>query len=189
MLHKVSENIARMARNIVLNHPNAYEIQLWRKIVTRKDSGEIAGKPTMGGAGVLDTDDEDEVDWQYLGDGAAVSAEVFQPSDITDRNDASTRGFTHEALFLIEPKAKSGEEEWFDVRTHDVMRILIRVGPDYSDYASIAYEVVGRETTTDIPPYNVRFKCNRRDDLSFMPDDETPLFSTLEKAFGKPNWG
>lgn len=184
MLNQVPIQIGRMVRNVVLNHPNSMEIQMWRKVILRKDTGEVARKPTMGGLGVLDSDDEDDIDWEYIGTGRAVRAEIFQPSGMVDRNDANI-GFSDEALFLIEPVAKSGEEEFFDVRTHDVMKVIIRIPPTYEDYATIAYEVTGRETTTDVPPYNLRYKCTRRDDLSFAPDGESPFFSTIEKMIRK----
>lgn len=180
MLHQVPIQIGRMARNVVLNHPNSMEIEMWRKVILRKDTGEVAGKPTMGGIGVLDSDDEDDIDWVYLGSGRAVRAEVFQPSSMMDANDANI-GFSEEASFLIEPDANSGEEEFFDVRTHDVMKIVIRIPPDYENYATVAYQVTGRETTSDIPPFNIRYRCSLRDDLSFGPDGETSLFAALRK--------
>lgn len=180
MLNQVPIQVGRMARNVVLNHPNSMEIQMWRKVILRKDTGEVAGKPTLGGLGVLDSDDEDDIDWVYLGTGRALRAEMFQPSGMVDRNDANI-GFSDEALFLIEPAANSGEEGFFDVRTHDVMKIIIRMPPNYENYATIAYEVTGRETTSDIPPFNIRYKCSLRDDLSFAPDGESSFFGTIEK--------
>lgn len=51
MLNNVPEAINRMARNVVVNHPNAFNVQLFRKSVTRSGVGEetVDGNPTLGG--------------------------------------------------------------------------------------------------------------------------------------------
>ena len=61
-----------------------------------------------------------------------------------------------------QPEEPSGHADWFDVRKHDVIYLVLGAGPTPP---MIAFEVVGTETTTNIPPYTTRFVCNRRDDL------------------------
>ena len=163
MLNNVPEAINRMARNVVVNHPNAFNIQLFRKSVTRSGIGEetVDGNPTLGGLAVLNTGDEEQFEYAYVGNGYALPADPFGAAPMMDRKDANTGGID-EFRFLIEPEGPSGSPEWFDVRTNDVIYVLLGDGPNP---ARIAFEVVGYETTSNIPPYTTRYVTNRRDDL------------------------
>lgn len=178
MLNNVPEAINRMARNVVVNHPNTFNIQLFRKSVTRSGVGEetVDGNPTLGGLAVLNTGDEEQFEYAFVGNGYALMADSFSPAPMMDRKDANT-GSVDEFRFLIEPEGPSGSSEWFDVRTNDVMYLLLGSGPNP---ARLAFEVVGYETTSNIPPYTTRYVANRRDDLHLPagsvgnPDDGAP---------------
>lgn len=174
MLNNVPEAINRMARNVVVNHPNTFNIQLFRKSVTRTGTGEgtVDGNPTLGGLGVLNTADEEQYEYAYIGNGYALPADAFSPAPMMDRRDANT-GASDEFRFLIEPEGQSGSPEWFDVRTSDVIYLLLGDGPEP---ARLAFEVVGCEATSNIPPYTTRYVTNRRDDLHLPagPVEEPP---------------
>lgn len=174
MLHNVPNTMNRMIRNVVENHPNSLSCEYYRKHVlrNRREEGEEEempfGEETVGGAGVLDSTDEEDYEFEYLGLGWALPAEAFQPSKITDHKDANI-GFAPEQTYLIVPQAQTGEEGFFIPRTHDVMYLQLYLGENGPDgeplIARIAYEIVRMETTTNIPPYTNRWVCNRRDDL------------------------
>ena len=168
MLNQVSESIATMTRNVMINHPNCFNCRLYKQYVTRKSSGTFGGEPLLGSMGILDTDDEVEYEYRYAGDGYALPAEAFSAAPMMDRNDANI-GPSTEFRFLITPAAQSGDEHFFTVSTHDVVYLLLG-GED--DDPQIAFEVVGRETITNIPPFNVRYICNRRDDLHIKKGGE-----------------
>lgn len=163
MLNNVPEAINRMTRNVVINHPNTFNIQLFRKTITRSGENEIIvdGNPTLGGIAVLSESDEEQFEYVYIGNGYALPADSFSPAPMMDRKDANT-GSMDEFRFLIEPEGQSGSAEWFEVRKHDVIYLLLGIGPNT---ARLAFEVVGYETTSNIPPYTTRYVCNRRDDL------------------------
>lgn len=161
MLNNVPEAINRMARNVVVNHPNAFNCQLFRKTVTRTGDEIVDGNPTLGGLAVLNTADEEQYEYAFVGNGYALPADGFSPAPMMDRKDANTGGID-EYRFLVEPEGPSGSPEWFDVRTTDVIYLLLGGGPNP---ARIAFEVVGYETTSNIPPYTTRYVMNRRDDL------------------------
>lgn len=170
MLSNINNGLTRMARNVVLNHPNSYSCQVFRKKVNRVGESTVDGNPTLGGLAVLDNVDEEDFEYSFLGDGAAMRAETFAAAPLMDRQDANY-GASDEVRFLIEPVAQSGEPNWFDVRTHDVMYLLLGDDPQP---AMIAFEVVGIETTSDIPPYTNRYICNRRDDLHVAAGEDGP---------------
>ena len=170
MLHSVPIAINRLTKNVIRNHPNSFQIEMFRKRITRASEGEEYGRPTLGIAGVLDTDDEDEVEFGFLGYGYAMSANGFTAVGMHDSNDADIRG--GEQVFIIVPEADSGAEGYFEVKTHDYFYLLL-YGEDLSkEPARICYEVVSRETTTDIPPYNIRYVCNLRAEDTLTADGE-----------------
>jgi len=152
MLNNVPEAINRMARNVVVNHPNTYNCIAVRKRVTR--SGPVvSGMPTMGGMGVMSSDDEESIEWDLLGNGYALPASPFGASQMMDRQDANNSA---ESIFLIEPE----DIGLFSPEKHDVIYLVL-------DDVRLAYEIVGIDTTSDIPPYTQRYICNSRNDLHF----------------------
>lgn len=161
MLTNVPNAINRMARNVVMNHPNSFNCQVFRKSVTRTAPEAMGGAPTMGGLGVLDSMDEEQFEYRHLGNGYALPAEGFAPAPMVKRGDANI-GAGEEFRFLVEPEEQSGHPDWFDLRSHDVVYLLLGSEPDA---ARLAFEVVGIETTSNIPPYTTRYIMNRRDDL------------------------
>lgn len=164
MIERVSEQINVMTRNVVIKHPNSMNCLVYKAKIKRNEPEEYAGIPTMGGMGVMDEDDEVEYDYEYCGDGYALPLDIFEPAPMMDRND-SNAGPSNEFRFLIMPRANSGEKDFFEVSTHDVVMLLLGVPEELDTCPQLAFEVVGRETTTNVPPFNIRYVCNRRDDL------------------------
>lgn len=64
--------------------------------------------------------------------------------------------------FYISPEEPSGHEEWFDLRSHDVVYLLLGLE---ESAPMLAFEVILTESTSDAPPYNTRYIMRRRDDL------------------------
>lgn len=158
MLTNVPKAINRMARNIVINHPNSFECQLYRKSVKRNNESVVSGMPTIGGMGVISAEDEEDISYDFLGSGYALQAEPFSPSTMMERQDANN-GFANEFRFLIEPEQPTGADGSFMIKKGDVMLIVI------SDDVKLAYEVVEPETVMNISPFAMRYVTNRRGDL------------------------
>ena len=158
MLTNVPKAINRMARNIVINHPNSFECQLYRKSVNRTNESTVSGMPTIGGLGVISAEDEEDISYDFLGSGYALQAEPFSPSTMMERQD-SNNGFANEFRFLIEPEQPTGADGSFMIKKGDVMLIVI------SDDVRLAYEIVEPETVMNISPFAMRYVTNRRGDL------------------------
>lgn len=159
MLNGVPDAINRMARNVVIHHPNTLNCQVFRKSIDR-NAPEESGMPTMGGLGVISSEDEEDISWEWLGNGYALPAEQFSPGQMMERQDASNGpAGVDEFRYLIESEADAGTAGHFACAKGDVFYILI------GDLMKLAYEIVDVETTVGIPPYTRRFICNRRDDL------------------------
>lgn len=161
MLNNVSNSQNRMNRNIVINHPNSWECHVYRKILNRNDEPLSGGIPTIGGMGVISSDDEEDISWELVGIGYALQVEAFQPSVMMDRIDANN-GFENEIRYLIEPEEPSGMPGYFDIRKNYVFQIII------SDNVKLAHEIVNIETVSNIPPFVTRYVTNRRADLDII---------------------
>lgn len=166
MLCNVSSSINRLTRNIVINHPNSWRCQLFRKHTQTYNTGES----TIGGLGVLSNEDADDVEYDYLGDGYALKAEVFNPAaQLVNNYDANIgEDGKQQYLFLIEPEATSGDVQHFQIRERDIMMLVIHENAVNNSMIKLAYEIVGIETTTDIPPFCVRYICNKRSEADIF---------------------
>lgn len=159
MLNGVPNAINKMARNVVIHHPNTFNCQVFRKTVNRPGT-EVSGLPALGGLGVISSEDEEDISWAWIGNGYALPAEPFSPGQMTERQD-TTNGpaSVDEFRFLIEPEEEPGHLEYFEPAKGDVVYLLI------GDLVKLAFEIVDVETTVGIPPYTRRFIFNRRDEL------------------------
>ena len=171
MLEKIADQINAMTRNVVIRHPNTLNCLVYGMKVIRRGQDQYAGLPTMGGMGVMDEDDEVDYDYELKGWGYALPIDQFTPAPMVDRNDANT-GPEDEFRFLIMPEAQSGEKDFFTVSTHDIVMLILGMPEEVNTCPKLAFEVVGRETTTNVPPYNIRYVCNRRDDLHIKQGGE-----------------
>ena len=167
MLWQVPKQINRLARNVVMNHPNSFNAEIWRKKYLRDDPLDDGGRPTIGGMGILSTEDETEYEWQYMGNCYALPADQFQPAVMVDRGDANI-GAEDEFRFMIEVEKQASEDGFFMIKNHDVLYIILGE-PPYM--CKLAYEVVTQETTSNIPPFSVRYVCVRRDHLDMSVSD------------------
>jgi len=166
MLNRIPMGINAMARNVIIHHPNAMNCEVYRKQVNRPDS-QAGGTPSLGGMMVLNTEDESDVKWAFVGLGFALPADSFQGASLVDRGDASLGGDLHP--FLIEPEEMIGNPEGFEVNKNDVVYLLLGEG---ELAAKVAYEIVDVEATVNVPPYVSRYIASRRADLDLMPGDE-----------------
>lgn len=122
--------------------------------MNRAAPDEIGGLPTLGGLGVISADDEQDVSWEFVGNGYALPADMFSPSKMMDRQDANNRD-GEEFRFLIEPEELGAATP----KKNDVVYLMI------SEAVRIAFEIVAIETTSNIPPFTQRYVCNKRPDL------------------------
>ena len=167
MLHQIPINTNKTMRTVVLRHPNSMEVAVFRKVLKRVDDsapGTMGGLPTLGGMGVLDSEDEDDYDFAALGDGKLLPCEAFQPSSMVDRDDGIDAAEGVMLYCMVEPVALPGTDESFELKTHDLVFLIVWEG------VYVGYEVVGRETNINIAPFVRRYVLQKRDDLKFLGD-------------------
>lgn len=163
MLTNVPLGFNAIARNVIVHHPNAYNIEVYRRLVRRPDP-QAGGLPTLGGMMVLTAEDEDDITWALVGLGYALPAEPFTAAPMMERRDAHNAG-ADELRFLIEPESPVGEPGGFLVEVADVLYLLFGVGPAAP---RVAYEVTRVETAVSVPPFVLRYVVVRRDDLDLL---------------------
>lgn len=161
MLMNVPKAINSATRNVVMRHPNSFNCEFYRRKVNRIDP-VIGDQSSIGGMLVMSVEDEPDIDWEFIGLGYALTADLFQPSGMMDRQDANN-GFDNEFKFLIEPELEA-IEGGFEPKKDDVFYIVLGDVSD-SNAPRLAYEIINIETTVNVPPYVPRYVCNRRDDL------------------------
>lgn len=175
MLYQIPQNTQKTMRAVVLKHPNSMDVAIYRKVVKRKDldpDSMLGGLPTLGGMGVLDSEDEDDFDMMPIGDARMLPCEAFQPSSVVDRGDGVDGADGVWAYAMIEPLAAPDDPEHFELKTHDFVFVVVWEG------TYVGYEVVGREANINIPPFVARYVLNKRDDLQFLggkPDYPTGM--------------
>lgn len=174
MLRNVPKQLTSLTRSVTLNHPNSIPCIVMRKIVQRLDIplGHLAGLPTLGGIGVLSSEDEDDFDWDALGGGMILFTGNFPGSDQVERGDGLVPESVNEAL--IEADGNPGTPEYFEPKKNDIVYVLI--GQD----VSLPFEIVKVESSVNIAPYTRRYILNARDDLDFLDDD-------VQEAFNRPS--
>ena len=163
MLNSVPIAKNNLARNVVMRHPNTFTCQLFRKSVDRVDSGIMGDNPTMGGLGVIATDDEEDISWAFVGNCFSLqTSDTFGNSlmnEVGDSNNASIDSLR----FMIEPEVYGS----FKIKDRDVLHVLLGMADSQGQpLVRLAFQIVGLETVNNISPYSQRYVCNRRDDLN-----------------------
>lgn len=166
MLIAVPSAINAASRQVTLRHPNAFDCVVSRKRVTRVetdangDPSEMGGDPTLGGMGVLRTEDEAEFEYEELGDAKLLFASPFAQQDMIEHDNATLVERQREVL--IECVKKPGEEGFFVSDTADLVCIVLGPG------VVIAYDIASVASPVALPPYERRYVLNPRDDLNYV---------------------
>jgi hypothetical protein len=164
VLTQVPQAVNHQTRMVTLYHPNAMDCTVWRKQVKRvevnPDTGAPSvdiGAPTLGGLGVLRSEDEDNYEYVELGAGKCLFCGQYQPNDVNERDDNLVQANAQEAQ--VEAIASAGAAGHFVVDTNDLVQVSMGLG------AVMAFEVVTVTGSVNIPPYNRKLVLNPRDDL------------------------
>lgn len=162
MLNQVPTTINRLAARIVHNHPNSIAMQAFRKVVTRTPSD------TLGGLGVLSGEDEDAIEFVFLGTGSALptAEDSMSPSPLNDNADV-THSDSAELRFMFAPDDPEADAEPWEPEKNDVIVLWL----DDEGSLKVPLEIVGLESVNNLPPFSTRYVCNRRDDLLWAVND------------------
>lgn len=177
MLNNVPIAIQKASRQVVLRHPNSMDCSVWRKQVTRvendPDTGlpsSMGGSPTLGGMGVLRSEDEADYDYVQLGDGRCMFLGAYQPNDEVERGNALLQALAQEVQVVS--LADTGEEGHFIPDAGDMVMVTPGMG------VVLVFDVATITGLAHIPPYIQKLVLNPRDDLHiltpYLPGAVTP---------------
>lgn len=153
---QVHQQLHNMARQVTLNHPNAFDATCFQKIYLSAN-----GKNQIGAFNVLGGEDVSEIDFKHLGMAKVLFVEPWQASKILADGE-NANDIRIKIMAMIEPDIE-GE---FTLDKGDIFYIQI----DQS--LGLAYEVVGIELPIGLPAaMNAkRYLLNKRDDLDYIED-------------------
>jgi hypothetical protein len=164
MLSNVAVAVSNSTRQVVLRHPNTMPCTVWRKKIIRVEvnpetdlPSEMGGSPTLGGMGVLRSEEEDDFEYIQLGTGKCLFCGIFQPTDQVERDNALLQSPMQEAQ--VECDAEPGTEGYFFADTTDMVIIEPGLG------TALVYDVATLTGVANIPPYIRKLVLNPRDDL------------------------
>lgn len=119
---------------------------------------EMGGSPTLGGMGVLRSEDETEFEYEELGPGRMLYVGQHVQADVIERDNALLPENLKEAL--VESVAAAGEVGHFVVDTGDIIFL------DLGMAMLMPFEAVSIVGNINIPPYTRKVVLNPRDDLA-----------------------
>ena len=162
MLTNVPQQVNRAVRNVTLRHPNAIDCTIYRKVVNRvstDDPAEFSGLPTIGGLGVLDSEDEADYSFEEVGEAKILFQGQFQTGG-NNWNDSDT-GIIYPdppVEATIECIAGPDDAGYFVATKNDLVVVDAGAG------IVIPYQIVGETSQLSIPPYAKRYQLQPRAD-------------------------
>lgn len=166
MLINVPKSVAYATRQVVLRHPNTFACSVWRKKVNRVEldangtPSTMGGSPTMGGMGVLKSEDEADFEYEELGDARMLLCGVYQATDLNERDDAPLQQNMQEAQIVCLAAPESAD--YFEVDSGDLVIQDLGLG------VLLAYDVATMTGNVNIPPYVRKAILQPRDDLHHL---------------------
>lgn len=166
MLNNVPVQVNRAARQVVLRHPNSMDCSLWKKVILRTNDPveNFGGMPTIGGAGVLDSEDEANYTYEFLADAKIMFTGQYMASSsnmIDTENGLNYADLPLEAL--IECTADPASAEW--VMPDKPMVVTVFPG----NGVVVPYQIVGTTGNVNIPPYTRKYGMNPMSDSETWP--------------------
>ena len=163
MLNNVPAAVSYCTRLVVLRHPNSMDCTVWRKRLLRVEldaqgaPSEMGATPTLGGMGVLRSEDETEFVYEELGPGRMLYVGQHTQADMIERDNALLPENMKEAL--VECLADPGTAGHFIVDSGDMVFM------DVGMAMFMPFEAVSVVGNINIPPYTRKIVLNPRDDL------------------------
>jgi hypothetical protein len=164
MINNVPIKIAQASRMVALKHPNSIDCVLFRKVLlTPPDAEQMGGLPTLGGMGVLRSEDEPEFEYQKIGSGKILVTGQFAGGALADNGES------------IAPGADQAMQEAQIVCLDVVVGGVKQPGPEpvAGDLVGmmpgggvlIGFEVIGQTSSVGIYPYVPKWVIAPRDEL------------------------
>jgi hypothetical protein len=162
MLNAVPKAVNNSARIVTLRHPNSQDATAYRKKVNRVDdpADTINDLPTIGGLGVLDSEDEADYTYDEIGDCKVLFTGAYAATE-ANWNRADTGLVYPEGTVeaTIECILDPNDPNFFVPDVHDL--VMVTPGGGFV----LPYEIKGPTSNINIPPYTRKYILQPRNDL------------------------
>jgi hypothetical protein len=162
MINEVPIKIMEAARAVTLRHPNSMDCVVLRKQIKRTADESMGGLPTLGGLGVLKSEDEPDFEYVKIGDGKILITSRYEgSSDMTDRGDAitPTEPMQEAQIVCLDVVVDGVKQPGPDPQKGDLVGAMPGGG------VLIGFEIVGVTGSVAIYPYTTKFVIAPRDEL------------------------
>lgn len=164
---QVPIKIMQAARTVAMKHPNSMDCVVYRKVVKRAADDELGGLPTLGGLGVLKSEDEPDFEYELLGPGRILITSRYDgASDMTDRGDAIVPSEPQQEaqIVCLDVVVDGMKQPGPEPQKGDLVGAMPGGG------VLIGFEIVGLIGSVAIYPYTTKFVIAPRDELhDFAP--------------------
>jgi len=157
MINEIPRKVMEAANTVALKHPQSMDATIYRKVFKRTNTtGEMmGGAPTLGGLGVLTPEDEDQYEYQEVGEVKLLIVSRFDGElDTTDREDSFVPGSDMQEALIASVASPPVE-----IKKYDLVAAMPGGG------VVIAFEILKLPTTVSIFPYTTKYVIAPRDDL------------------------
>jgi hypothetical protein len=159
---QVPIKIMEAARTVTLKHPNSVDCVLFRKQVLRTADETLGGLPTLGGLGVLKSEDEPDYEYVRIGTGKILITGRYEGgAALTDRGDAVVpEEAQQEAQIVCVDEVVDGvQQPGPEPQKGDLVGMMPGGG------VLIGFEIVGQVSGVSIYPYVSKWVISPRDEL------------------------
>lgn len=163
MLNNVPTQVNRSTRLVTLRHPNAMDCAVFKKVVNRlpdtaPPDDEMGGLPTIGGLGVLNSDDEADFTYELRGEAKVLFTGIFQYEQGNTLDDDTGLNYREPSEACIECLVDPSDPDYFIADKNDLVTVMPGAG------IVMTYEVVAVSGNIQIPPYVRKYALEARQD-------------------------
>lgn len=162
MITNVPIKIMQAARTVTLRHPNSIPCVVLRKVLLKPAGGEeMGGLPTLGGMGVLKSEDEPDYEYQRIGEGKIHITGQFSGGDMSDRGDSIVpdQPMQEANIVCFDVVVDGIKQPGPEVQKGDLVGVMPGGG------VLIGFEIVGQTGSVAIYPYATKWVVAPRDEL------------------------
>lgn len=155
MINNVPVAISGAARAVTRRHPNSIDCVVYRKVLTAPAGEQMGGLPTLGGMGVLKSEDDPDFEYKKIGPGKILVTGVFSGGEMTDQGDNIAPDQPMQEAQIVSADDLPG----FEVQKGDLIGMMPGGG------VLIGFEIIGKASSVAIYPYVAKWVIAPRDEL------------------------
>lgn len=164
---QVPEALYRAMYQRLLTAPNVFDVEVFRREANRQTPIEENDLPVVGGMGQLSIDDEEDYDYQPIGNGLLQFIGQYQEQPVSSSGESLAGNEQNPQMAVIMSEIPIGQAGSFEVERNDFL--VLKYGLDNA----IPYTVAEILSPIGVSGFVKRYIIQRADDLPYVNDDLT----------------